>query len=110
MIRTTFIAVTVLVALYLAWTIGVALGAESLFVAGPRIAKDPWTWVTIVDLYLGFLLAGGLIVARERRVLRWLPWLVGLLALGNLATAAYAVVWVARTARNVPLLPAAHRD
>lgn len=110
MIRSIFIAVTVLVALYLAWTIGVALRAESLFVAGPRIAQDPWTWVTIVDLYLGFLVTAGVIVARERRPRRWLPWLVGLLTLGNLATAAYAVLWVASTAGAVPLLPSAHRD
>lgn len=110
MIRSIFVAVTLLAALYLAWTIGVAIRLESVFVAGPRIAQDPWTWVTIVDLYVGFLVAGGLIVAREREPVRWLPWLVGIVVLGNLVTAAYAVRWLASTARGVPLLPAARRD
>jgi hypothetical protein len=76
----------------LARAIVVALGVESVFVAGPRIAQDPWTWVTIVDLYLGFLVFAGYIAAREGRLLRALPWLIALLVLGNLASAAY-VAW-----------------
>jgi hypothetical protein len=99
MMRRIFAVVLVVAAGYLSWTIGVAARTESVFVAGPRIAQDPWTWVTIVDLYLGFLLAAGLIVARERRLARWLPWLAAILVLGNLATAAYAIVWLFGAAR-----------
>jgi hypothetical protein len=87
-----FSAVLLALSAVLVRAIVIALGVESVFVAGPRIAQDPWTWVTIVDLYLGFLVFGGYLVAREGRVLRALPWLVALLALGNLASAAY-VVW-----------------
>jgi hypothetical protein len=103
--RQLFTVVTALMACYLAWVIGVAIRHESIFVAGPRIAQDPWTWVTIVDLYLGFVLAGAVIIARERQVARWLPWVVGILVLGNLATAVYAVRWVLGGSANARHLP-----
>lgn len=86
-----FAAVVGLGALYLASVIVSAIGAESLLVAGPRIARDPWGWVTIVDLYLGFLLAGAFVVVREKLPHRYLPWLVGIFCLGNLATAVYVL-------------------
>ncbi|MCL4848781.1 MAG: DUF1475 family protein [Acidobacteria bacterium] len=95
MARRWFAALLVAVSVYLLWAIVVAIDAESLFTAGPRISQDPWTWVTIVDLYLGFLVVGGAIVLRERRARRYLPWLVALFCLGNLASAAYliAALW-----------------
>jgi hypothetical protein len=87
-----FVVITLLMTGLLAWNIGVAISVESVFVAGPRLASDPWGWVTILDLYLGFLFFAGYLVARERSVLRALPWLVGLFCLGNLAAAVY-IVW-----------------
>jgi hypothetical protein len=89
MARRLFVALLVAASAYLLWAIVVAIDAESLFTAGPRISQDPWTWVTIVDLYLGFLVVGGAIVLRERRPRRYVPWLVALFCLGNLASAAY---------------------
>lgn len=83
---------------YLVWCIAAALMADSLFDAAGRMAAEPWGWVTIVDLYVGFLVAAGVIVAREKHVMRWLPWLVALLVLGNVATAAYAIRWLLPTA------------
>jgi len=84
-----FVVLIVAWGAYLAWSIALALGAESVFVAGPRMAGDPWGWVTIVDVYLGFVVLGAFIVARERRLARALPWLAGLFVLGNVAGAAY---------------------
>jgi hypothetical protein len=89
MIVRLFVAGLVAVAGYLAYVIAVALGAESLFTAGPRIAADPWTWVTIVDLYLGFFVFSGFIVIRERLRWRAVVWLAAIFCLGNLACAAY---------------------
>lgn len=96
MIRRVFIAALVAGSAYLIWAIAVALRVESVFSAGPRIAQDPWTWVTIVDLYLGFLVVGGAMVVRERAWRRYLPWLVALFCLGNLASAAYLAWTLAR--------------
>jgi hypothetical protein len=87
-----FVLVTVALAALLAWSIGVAVRAESLLVAGPRLAADPWGWVTLLDVYLGFLVFAGYLCAREGRARRALPWLLAIAVLGNLATAAY-VLW-----------------
>jgi len=84
-------------AVYLAWTIASAMQVESVLAAGPRMARDPWTWVTIIDVYLGFLVFAAFLVARERRLARCLPWLAGVVILGNVVTAAY-LAWV--LARN----------
>lgn len=80
--------------LYLSWCIVLAVQSGNLFEAAGRLAREPWGWVTIVDLYLGFLVVGGLMVWRERRPVRWLPWLAALFLLGNLASAAYLVRWL----------------
>ena len=89
MLTRFFVGLLAVGVLVLGKAIVVALGTESVLVAGPRIAQDPWAWVTIVDLYLGFLVFGGYVVARERRAVRALPWLVAIFCLGNLASAAY---------------------
>jgi hypothetical protein len=85
---------------YLVWTILVAFGSGSMFDAGARIAAEPWGWVTLVDLYLGFLVVGGLIVWRERRVTRWLPWIAALFFLGNLVSALYVARWLLHGSRH----------
>mgnify|MGYP001267611035 CR=1 FL=1 len=77
----------------LSWEIGVAVRAESLLVAGPRLAADPWGWVTIVDVYLGFVVFAGYLCLREGRAVRAVPWLLAIFVLGNVATAGY-VLWV----------------
>lgn len=87
-----FIVLTTALAGLLLWNIGIAARAESLMIAGPRLAADPWGWVTILDVYLGFLVFGGYLCVRERRASRALPWLLAITVLGNVATAAY-VLW-----------------
>lgn len=109
MLTRLFVGLLAAGALVLGNAIVVALGAESIFVAGPRIAQDPWAWVTIVDLYLGFLVFGGYVAVREGRAVRALPWLAAIFCLGNLASAAY-VGWVLARHRFDPralLRPAA---
>lgn len=88
-----YVIVLVAWAAYLAWTIVAAMHVESVLAAGPRIAQDPWTWVTITDVYLGFVVFAAFLVARERRFSRCLPWLVGVFLLGNVVTAGY-LAWV----------------
>ncbi len=90
--KSTFIVLTALLAGLLLWNIGVALRAESLMTAGPRLAADPWGWVTIVDVYLGFLVFAGYLCVRERHAGRALAWVLGIMVLGNVVTATY-VLW-----------------
>jgi hypothetical protein len=100
----SFVACTALMGGLLGWNIAVALGTESVFVAGPRLAADAWGWVTILDLYLGFLVFGGYLAARERSAVRVAPWLVALLCLGNLAAAAYVLSALHRNGYDVTAL------
>lgn len=97
-VKATFVLATVILTALLAWNILVALQAESLLTAGPRLAADAWGWVTILDVYLGFIVFGGYLCAREGRARHALPWLAGILVLGNVVTAAYLLwaLWVAR--------------
>ena len=94
MIRRGFVAALVSGMAYLAWHIVAALNTGSIFTAGSRIAAEPWGFVTLIDLYLGFVAVGGLVVWREQSLRRAWPWLAGLLLLGNLATALYVIRWL----------------
>jgi hypothetical protein len=78
-------------AAYLGWSIVGAQLDESVVTAGPTLAALPWGWVTIVDVYLGFVAFGGYIVAREGSAGRAIPWLLALFVVGNIASAAYVV-------------------
>lgn len=107
-LKPLFLLATAALAGWLTWNIGVAIRAESLLVAGPRLAADPWGWVTILDVYLGFLVFGGYLCVRERRAARALPWLAAIMLLGNVATAAYVLwaIWRARGDMATLLRPA----
>ncbi len=60
------------------------------------IIADPWGVVTIVDLYLGFILASIVIWIVERAPLKALLWIVPLYGLGNAWLAVWLVVRLAR--------------
>ena len=66
---------------------------------GSAILDLAWGRVSLIDLYLGFVLFGGWILLREPSV-RAVPWLVALAVLGNLAAAIYAYL-AARNADTV---------
>ena len=93
LLRIAFLACLAGFALLLAWTIVQAQLTESVFVGGPRLAAQPWGWVTILDVYLGFVVFGTYLAVREGSWRRALPWLVAISVLGNVATAAY-LLWV----------------
>lgn len=56
-----------------------------------EMLSEPWSIVTLVDLYLGFLIAAILIAAFERNVFVTICWALPIFVLGNVWTAA----WVA---------------
>ena len=59
---------------------------------------ERWGIVTLLDLYLGFLIVGAWIVVLEGK--KSVPWIVAMMLLGNFATAAY-VLWRIRRAKTV---------
>lgn len=93
----TYAIILLLGALYLAWCVVVAQQAQSLFVGGPAVASQPWGWVTIIDLYLGFLVFGAYIAVREGSAARSAPWWLALFFLGNIASAGYVLAVLIRS-------------
>ncbi|MBB5517753.1 DUF1475 family protein [Amphiplicatus metriothermophilus] len=70
-----------------------AMGADGRGL-GPVLAAmlaEPWTIVTLADLYLGFVIAAAAIVLAERRLAVGLAWALPIFVLGNVWTA----LWVA---------------
>ncbi len=56
-----------------------------------RIVADPWGIVSLVDLYLGFIVASVVIVLFERNIGVAAIWVVPVYFLGNIITA----IWLA---------------
>ena len=56
------------------------------------LLDTPWARVTLIDLFLGFLIFGAWIGWRERSLRRSLPWWIALALTGNLAAGIYLVV------------------
>ena len=63
--------------------------------AGPLLGY-PWFHVSMVDLYVGFLLFGGWILFRESSLLKAIGWIVLVCLLGNLVTCIYAAIAMMR--------------
>ena len=92
--------------------IGMAMSTGDFLTEGAILTELAWGRLTLLDLYVGFLLFGSCIVYREEH--RWvsIPWVLSLLLLGNLAAGIYAlqalvrargswaVFWMGSGARN----------
>jgi len=57
-----------------------------------------WGVTTLVDLGVGFALAGAWIVCVERSVVKRIAWIAGMCLTGNLAVAAFAMLRARRCA------------
>jgi uncharacterized protein DUF1475 len=56
----------------------------------------PWFHLSMLDLYIGFLLFAGWILYREKTLLSAVIWIALLLSLGNLAACFYAIIALVR--------------
>jgi hypothetical protein len=59
---------------------------------GKQLLSMPWGIVSLVDLYVGFILFSGWIVYRERSVVRSIIWVVLMMILGFWTGSLYALV------------------
>lgn len=59
---------------------------------GTDIIGRPWGQLSLVDVYIGFLLFAGWIVYREQSLIRSLAWIVPLLVLGNIVSCLYVLI------------------
>ena len=59
---------------------------------GKQLLSMPWGIVSLVDLYVGFVLFSGWIVYREKSVIRSVVWVVLVMVLGFWAASLYALI------------------
>lgn len=81
-----------LLSLVLTIMIGLAAFEASIFQSFARITQDLWGWVTLFDLYLGFILIAVFIAHIERDAWVAILWIIPLFFLGNIWSALWFVV------------------
>lgn len=59
---------------------------------GAELLKNPWGIVSLVDLYVGFILFSAWIVYRERSVVRSIIWVVLMMVLGFFTASLYTFI------------------
>ena len=59
---------------------------------GKQLLSMPWGIVSLVDLYVGFVLFSGWIIYREKSVLRSVVWVVLMMVLGFWAGSLYTLI------------------
>lgn len=59
---------------------------------GGQLLKMPWGIVSLVDLYVGFVLFSGWIVYRERSPVRSVVWVVLMMVLGFWTASLYTLI------------------
>ena len=62
------------------------------WVEGSALLAMPWGIVSLVDLYVGFVLFAGWIAYREKSLLVAIIWIIALMGLGFLIGALYAFI------------------
>ncbi len=58
---------------------------------GKKLLAMPWGIVSLVDLYVGFVLFSGWIVYREKSLVRSVPWVVLMMVLGFWTASLYTL-------------------
>jgi hypothetical protein len=64
---------------------------------GSTLLRMPWGQVSLVDVYVGFMLFSGWVVYREKSVLRSILWILAIVILGNFTASLYALVALYRS-------------
>ena len=59
---------------------------------GSVLLSMPWGIVSLVDVYVGFILFSGWIVFREKSVLRSAVWVALVMILGNFTASVYVLI------------------
>ena len=59
---------------------------------GQVLLSMPWGIVSLVDVYIGFILFSGWIVYREKSVVRSVVWIVLVMILGNFTASLYTLI------------------
>ncbi len=97
--RTLIVAAALALVVAIVWAIG-ADGRSTGAIIGEMLSK-PWTVVTLVDLYAGFVLIAVLVCLFEKSWPARLFWAAPLFLLGNVWAAAWLVFRLPEIARRL---------
>ena len=89
-LRIFLCAIALLLAACIVWAGFIA--NSHLFDDGGKILEEPWGVVTMVDLYVGFTVAGLIILIVEPNKWVGAAWAAPIFILGNVVTAVWLVV------------------
>lgn len=70
--------------------------AGDFFADGGMILDNPWGIVSLVDLYVGFIIFSMWIFFREKNIYISIPWMVAIMVLGWLAGSLYVALNLGR--------------
>ena len=84
--------VTVLGVLAMGGMILFALATGNLATEGAALLSMAWGKVSMVDLYVGFILFSGWIIYREKSLVRSVIWVFFMMTLGNFTASLYALI------------------
>jgi|TARA_B110000495_G_C22497021_1_gene305446 hypothetical protein len=87
-------------AIVIAATIVYALVFGNFIPEAKTLLPLPWFQLSMVDLYLGFLLFGGWVLYREKSGTIAVCWIILLLLLGNVVACMYAIIAMMRSHGN----------
>jgi len=87
-------------AVVIAATIVYALLFGNFIPEAKMLLPLPWFQLSMVDLYLGFLLFGCWILYREDSRITAICWIILLLILGNVVACIYAIIAMVRSRGN----------
>lgn len=59
---------------------------------GAWFLSHPWGQLSLLDVYIGFVLFSGWVVFREKELVRSLVWIILIMVWGNWATSLYALL------------------
>ncbi len=80
--------------------IAYALIFGEFFSEAKVLFRYPWFHLSMIDLYIGFLLFCGWVLYRERSPVIASAWIISVLLLGNLASCLYAIIAARRANGN----------
>jgi len=78
----------------IAMTIGLVNGFLNgdFFVDGSKLLSNPWGVMSLIDLYVGFILFAMWIIFREQNRLAAIVWVIVLMILGFFAASLYLII------------------